>query len=285
MTVAERVREESTGEFPISRTKGPEDIIVEFYYGTFWEAVKTAKFYGELAACRDVIQARLDFPGIRDMQRGAWLAEGAVFYPSEKVILVSPRYNPLFKDLKQTEACFSRQKGLLIEDLTAGEIANLAEKDSSLPPAERNALVLPWTCYPRRGAGVSFNNAAKDELTLFLFKDRAEEYGSKNGLVNACLSGFGFEFKPCEENPSSYAQPFALPLLLNKIDAGSRVEVFERGDFVQYLNFAVDKRKGVYGIPNRAKERRLRQFGRILSTHGVTDPQVLDDILSKHSPK
>ncbi|HLC80225.1 hypothetical protein J4207_03730 [Candidatus Woesearchaeota archaeon] len=278
-------RKEITGKFPIPQAKGPEDITTKFYYGNFWEAVKAAKFYGELASCREVVRTRMDFPTIRDMQRGAWLAEGAVFYPQEKIILVSSKHNPLFNSLKQTEEHFSKQRGLPVEEKTAEEIAVLAEKESSLLPIERNTLVLPWRCYPRGGFGVPFSKAAEDELTVFLFRDLAGEYGFDCSLINTYPTGFDVEFKPCEEVSLSYSGPFALPIFLSKVSTGSHIEVYEKNDFFRNWNFAIDQRKGVYGIPNEAKEKRLRQFGRILSNHGIEDPQVLDEILSKHIQK
>ncbi len=280
-----QARREITGKFPTPQAKGPEDITTKFYYGTFWEAAKTAKFYGELASCRDVIRTRMDFPTIRDMQRGTWLAEGAVFYPQEKIILVSPKHNPLFDNLRQTGEHFSKQRGLPLEEKTAEEIAALTEKESSLSPAERNTLLLPWKCYPRSGLiGVPFDKAEEDELTVFLFKDLAREYGFNcSSLIHTYPKGFGFEFKPCEETPSPYSGPFALPIFLSKVGNGSHIEVYEKNDFFRNWNFAVNQRKGVYGIPNTVKETRLRQFGRIIFNHGIEDPQKLDEILSKHS--
>ena len=278
-------KREITGKFPIPPTKGPEDITVKFYYGNFWEAVKTAKFYGELASCRDIVRTRMDFPTIRDMQRGTWLAVGAIFYPQEKIILVSPERNPLFNSLKQTEEHFSKQRGLLLEEKTAEEIAILAEKESSLLPIERNTLVLPWKCYPRGGLGIPFDKAAEDELTVFLFGDLAGEYGFDCSLVNTYPIRFCVEFKPCEEAPQSYSGPFALPIFLSKVSNGSHIEVYEKNDFFRNWNFAVDQRKGVYGIPNQAKERRLRQFGRLLARYGIEDAQELDRILDEYSRK
>lgn len=276
-------RKEITEKFPILQTKRPEDITAKFYYGNFWEAVKAAKFYGELASCRDVVRTRMDFPTIRDMQRGTWLAEGAVFYPQEKIILVSPKHNPLFNSLKKTEEYFSKQRGLPLEEKTAEEITVLAERESSFSPIQRNTLLLPWKCYPRSGLnGVPFGKSTEDELTLFLFKELAGEYGFDCSLVNTYPSGFGVEFKPCEETPSSYSGPFALPIFLSKVSNGSHIEVCEKSDFFENWNFAINKRKGIYGIPDRTKEIRLRQFGRILSNHGIEDPQALDNILSKH---
>ncbi len=278
-----KVGKEITGEFTAVQAKSPEDIALEFYYGTFWEAVKTAKFYGELAGCRDVLQARIEFPTVRDMQRGTWLAEGAVFYPDEKVVLVSPQYNPLFYDLKETEKYFSRLRGLPLEKTIAQKITDLAEDDLFLPSVKKNALILPWKCYPRSSlAGVTFNKVAEDELTAFLFRDMAKEYGFRNSLVHTDVQGFCFEFRPCEETPSSYSEPFALPLFLSKISNGSHIEVYEKNDAFRNWNFAINQRKGMYGIPNAAKETRLRQFGRTLSNHGIEDPQALDKILSKH---
>ncbi len=275
-------RKEITGKFPILQTKRPEDITTKFYYGNFWEAVKAAKFYGELASCRDVVRTRMDFPAIRDMQRGTWLAEGAIFYPQEKIILVSPKHNPLFNSLKRTEEYFSKQRGLPLEEKTAEEIVALAEKESSLPPIERNTLLLPWKCYPRGSLnGIPFGRATDDELTVFLFRDLAGKYGFDCSLINTYPTGFGVEFKPCEEIPSSYSGPFALPIFLSKVSTGSHIEVYEKNDFFRNWNFAINQRKGVYGIPNAAKETRLRQFGRILFNHGIEDPRVLDEILSK----
>ncbi len=282
--MVQATRRKITEKFPTSPVKGPEDITAKFYYGTFWEAVKAAKFYGELASCRDVVRTRMDFPAIRDMQRGTWLAEGAIFYPQEKIILVSPKHNPLFNSLKRTEEYFSKQRGLPLEEKTAEEVATLAEKESSLPPIERNTLLLPWKCYPRGGIiGVPFDKAAEDELTVFLFKDLARGYGfTCSSLINTYPTGFGVEFKPCEEIPSSYLGPFALPIFLSKVSNGSHIEVYEKNDFFENWNFAINQRKGVYGIPNAIKETLLRQFGRILSNHGIEDPQSLDKILGKH---
>lgn len=276
-------RRKITEKFPTPPVKGPEDITTRFYYGTFCEAVKAAKFYGELASCREVVRTRMDFPTIRDMQRGTWLAEGAVFYPQEKVILVSSQYNPLFNNLKLTEEYFSKQQGLPLEEKTAEEIVILAEKESSLSPIERNTLLLPWKCYPRGGLiGVPFDKAAEDELTVFLFKDLAKKYGFDCSLVNTYLMGFVVEFKPCEETTVFYSGPFALPIFLSKVSNGSHLEVYEKNDFFRNWNFAIDRWKGVYGIPNAVKETRLRQFGRILAKHGINDPQVLEEILDKH---
>lgn len=276
---------ETTGEFTLPQGKGPEDITLEFYPGTFWEAFKSAKFYGKLATCQDVVQARMDFPLIRDMQRGTWLAEGAVFYPGRGIILVTPNSNPLFKDLKKTEEHFSKKEGLPLEAQTAEELISLCEKEFSLVPEQRNTLLLPWKCYPVSGS-IPFDKAADAELARFLFRDAAKDYGVYNFYYgNPRVNGFVFEFKPCEEMAASYPSPFALPIFLSKFNQGSHVEVYEKDDPHQNWNFAIDRIKGLYGIPDRSKEKRLRQFGRILSMHGVEDPQALDDILNRHSQK
>jgi hypothetical protein len=129
---------------------------------------------GNLASAYDVARARMDKGSTHSLSTyGSWVKEGFVYAPKQNPLLV--RESPLVEARLARDATNAHRAGkdFYLDDAMAKGFVSQAEEDASKPLAERRVLRFGKA----KDYTIPTNRFGDDEVTQFLFKDVAADYG------------------------------------------------------------------------------------------------------------
>ena len=138
-----------------------------------YEAIRDAN--GTLASSRDVARARIH-PGARHSvsQYGSWVKEGFIYTAKQNPLFVLE--SPLVDAQRARDATSAHRSGkdFYLDDKTAKMYLDQLDEDAQKAPEARRVIRFGTN----QNHNIPTNRFADDEVTRFLFKDAAAEYGS-----------------------------------------------------------------------------------------------------------
>ena len=141
----------------------------------FDEALKTIKSAkANLISVRDLVYARIQEGSNSSLcTNGSYIKEGVVYIPDKSLLV---RNSPLLnqKLAKKATDCHRNGNEFDINNKLVDKYREQAEADKNKSPEKRRVLSLN----KRGNFKIPTNRFKDDELTLWLFKDQAENYGN-----------------------------------------------------------------------------------------------------------
>ena len=125
-------------------------------------------------SARDLAYARIKTGSRNSLsQSGSYVKEGVVYVPDQSLLI---RDSPLLAKTRAQKAVESHKQGteFYIDETFAEKYQKQAEEDAEKEPEKRRVLRLN----SRGTFKIPTNRFADEELTLWLFKDLAENYGN-----------------------------------------------------------------------------------------------------------
>jgi len=160
----------------VTREFQDKKMIIWRVRGFFNLALKELAEQGfETASIRDIAYARtMSNPESPINTNGSWTAEAFNYFPSKKILVASKDYNILLKESDKAVESHRAKTDFFLTDEYIEKLETVASEDEWKKPAERRVFVLR-----EKGLfSIPVKEFAKNELTVFLFKDMATQYAN-----------------------------------------------------------------------------------------------------------
>lgn len=157
-----------------------EDLSVYEIYAPFDKALFSLKNSEiEPISSRDLAYARMKDDTEKLIYRSGYTKEGFLtsrkFYISKEQVLITLNSPLLMPDLaKKAVESNEKDRYLITDKFVYDAYREIAEKDKNKKPEEKNVLILS----KKKSYSIPTNRFNEEEMTLFLFKDLAEDYGN-----------------------------------------------------------------------------------------------------------
>jgi hypothetical protein len=129
-----------------------------------------------IAGAKDIAIARINENENNPIHKGSWIGEGIVYIEDNKAMIIDSKYNPRINPKKlpnfEKYANQGYVNNLKIDNESMDKIIRMADEDKSKDPEDRRVLQIS-----KFSDTIPVDNFDSNELTLFLFKDAAKNYG------------------------------------------------------------------------------------------------------------
>ena len=130
-----------------------------------------------IAGARDIAHARINEDSQNPVHDGSWIGEGVVYMDDNKAMIINSGYNPRinYEKLSRFEEYDNRGfvNNLRIDSQSMEDIFRMVDEDQNKDPRYRRVLQVS-----KFQGVIPVTNFESHELTLFLFRDAARDYGN-----------------------------------------------------------------------------------------------------------